>query len=348
MNVQPAGVPDDDMRPSDSQSLPEPPAARLDVSRHRARRPGLSTRLRAWWESHLRASFETLGRMTRTPISSFLTVAVIGIALALPAGLYLLLQNAQVVSAGWEDTAQISLFLRKGVDGSAAERLASDIEAKEPVASVTSISPQQALAEFKRQAGLGEALDALQENPLPTVLVVRPRASAGTPAQIEALLDRLRARPEVETAQLDLEWVKRLYALMDVAKRVVLLVGALLAIAVLLIVGNTIRLGIQNRREEIVVQKLIGATDAFIRRPFLYSGLLLGLFGGVTAWMIVWLSLWALDAPIRRLALLYGSDFELNGLGPEATAALLLGGAALGVMGAWLAVGRHVREIEPR
>ena len=312
------------------------------------RRLGISTRLKTYAESHLQALFETLGRMVRAPLSTLLTVAVIGIALALPTGLHVLLQNMQAVSAGWENAAQISLFLRKEVSGAAVQRLADDIKAKEPVAAVSYISPDQALQEFQRSSGFGEALNALQDNPLPGVLVVRPRPEAGTPAQVEALLNRLKARPEIEQAQLDLDWVKRLYALMEIGKRGVTVLGILLAVAVLLIVGNTIRLGIQNRREEIVVQKLIGATNGFVRRSFLYSGLLLGLFGAVFAWVVVAASLWLLDGAVRRLALLYDSHFALGGPGWLASGLLLAGGVLLGLAGAWLAVGRHLREIEPQ
>jgi cell division transport system permease protein len=343
-----AETPDPAAAPEAAPAEAAVPRAGAVAGRLQRPRIGGLTRLKAYGESHLQALFNTLGRMSRTPVASLLTIAVIGIALALPTGLHLLLQNMQSVSAGWEDAAQISLFLRKDVTDAASQRLADDIRAKEAVSSVTVISPAQALDEFRRQSGFGEALDALGDNPLPAVLVVRPRAETGTPARVEALLKRLRDRPEVETAQLDLEWVKRLYALMEIGKRGVLVLGILLAVAVLLIVGNTIRLGIQNRREEIVVQKLIGATDAFVRRPFIYSGLLLGLFGALFAWLVVSLSLWLLDEPVRRLALLYDSGFELGGLGAAASVALLLGGVALGTAGAWLAVGRHIREIEPQ
>lgn len=326
----------------------KPSAARAGTSRIQLRRIGFPTRLKTYAVSHLQAFFETLGRMARAPVSNLLTITVVGIALALPTGLHVLLGNVQSVSAGWEDAAQISLFLRKDANSAAIQRLANDIRAREPVASVTLISPDQALDEFRRTSGFGDVLNALHDNPLPAVLVVRPRADSSAPAKVEAMVNRLRARPEVEIAQLDLEWVKRLYALMEIGKRVVLALGILLASAVLLIVGNTIRLGIESRREEIVVQKLIGATNAFVRRPFLHSGLLFGLFGALFAWVVISLSLWLLEGPVRRLAFLYDSQFELAGLGLLPTAALLLAGVVLGVAGAWLAVGRHIRQIEPR
>lgn len=338
--------------PADSPHRETPEAGRADAAsrtpvRPAARRLGMAGRLRSYGEHHLQAMFNTLGRMARGPFSTLMTVAVIGIALALPTGLYVVLQSARAVSAGWEDAAQISLFLRKGAAPDAVQRLAREIGAMDQVASVTHISPEAALEEFQRLSGFGEALAVLQENPLPSVLVVRPRLEFGSPGAVEALLAGLRARPEVETAQLDLEWVKRLYAIMQIAERAVLVLGVLLALAVLLIAGNTIRLSIQNRREEIVVQKLIGATNAFVRRPFLYNGLFHGLFGAVFAWLLVSAALGLLAEPVRRLSALYDSRFEVGGIGLVPSLLLLGGGLLLGLLGAWLAVGRHIREIEP-
>lgn len=311
------------------------------------RRLGMVARLRSWIEHHLQAMFNTLGRMARAPLSTLMTVAVIGIALALPTGLYVVLQGARAVSAGWEDAAQISLFLRKDTPATEIERLAREIGAMAAVSTVTHISPEAALEEFQRLSGFGQALEVLQDNPLPSVLVVRPRPEAATPQAVENLLTRLRAAPAVESAQLDLEWVKRLYAIMQIAQRAVVVLGVLLALAVLLIIGNTIRLSIQSRREEIVVQKLIGATNGFVRRPFLYNGLFHGLFGAIFAWLLVTAALWLLAGPVRRLSALYDSNFELGGVGGGLSLTLFGGGLLLGLLGAWLAVNRHIRAIEP-
>lgn len=311
------------------------------------RRLGIVTRFKAYWVNHLHALFHSLGRLARQPVSSLMTVAVIGIALALPTGLHVLLKNVQAVSAGWESAAQISLFLRKQLPEEEVGRTLEALAAMPEIASVNHISPAQALTEFRQLSGFDSAMDALQVNPLPAVVVVQPALEHSAPAEVEALLGRLRARAEVDLAQLDMEWVKRLYAMMEIGKRGVLVLGSLLALAVLLIVGNTIRLAIQNRREEIEVQKLIGATDAFIRRPFLYSGYWHGLLGAVFAWFLVNISLWLLDGPVRRFSMLYDSRFEIGALDLGASAALLVFGIGLGLVGAWLAVGRHLREIEP-
>ncbi|HHH35310.1 MAG TPA: cell division protein FtsX [Gammaproteobacteria bacterium] len=313
----------------------------------RPRRPPAAQRLCAYGISHLQSLLHSLGRMARSPVSSLMTVAVIGIALALPAGLHVLLQNLQGVSAGWENSARISLFLQQGLAAEAVSALESRVQAMPEVASLTRIDPEQALAEFRNLSGFGEAVDALGENPLPTVLVIQPRLEYRDALMVETLLSRLRALPGVELAQLDMAWVRRLFALMEIAKRGVLVLAALLALAVLLIVGNTIRLAIENRRKEIEVQKLIGATDAFIRRPFLYTGIWHGLGGALVAWLLVNLSLALLDGPVEQLALLYDSRLSLEGMGAGVSLVLFAGGAVLGLTGAWLAVGRHLREIEP-
>ncbi len=303
--------------------------------------------LRGYLKGHFQALFLSLGRVSRHPLSSLMTIAVIGIALALPAGLHVALKNVQGVSAGWEDAVQISLFLNRGVDEKEASRLVEQLRAMSTIDEVVHVTPQQALGEFRQYSGFGEALEVLDENPLPNVLLVRPTRAASEPLMVEPLLHELRSLPLVEMAQLDMEWLKRLYAIMAIGERGVFVLAALLALAVLLIVGNTIRLAIQNRRDEIEVQKLIGATNAFIQRPFLYSGLWHGVLGAVMAWLLVTLSLWLLHGPVQQLSRLYNSSFSLGSLEPLAMLVLVVVGGLLGLLGAWLAVGRHLRDIEP-
>jgi len=182
---------------------------------------------------------------------------------------------------------------------------------------------------------------------LPAVLVVKPSQGFARPEVVRGLVQRLQAMPEVESTQLDWAWLERLHALVGLADRAMTLVGAVLAVAVLFIVGNTIRLAIENRREEIIITKLVGATDAFIRRPFIYGGIWYGLAGGFIALMIVDGVLWGMSGPVERLAALYKSNFQLGMIGGAETLAILLVGAFLGWLGAWLAVGRHLRHIEP-
>jgi len=300
------------------------------------------------WLLRHRQSFVLAWRqLAARPLASLMTAAVLGIALALPAGLHVLLANARAVTSGWDGATQFSLFLKPNVGEARALALASELRTRHEIASVRYVSAEEALAEFRRLSGFGEALDALEGNPLPAVLVIKPTLRANTPESVADLAKQLGTRSEVDFAQLDVAWVQRLYALMEMANRGVWILGAMLGLAVLLVVGNTIRLAIQNQRDEIVITKLIGGTDAFIRRPFLYAGLWYGLAGGALALAIVHGALWLLDGPAAQLALLYHSDFTLRGLGVNGLLTTLFAGGLLGLLGSWLAVGRHLRTIEP-
>lgn len=314
------------------------------------RRPVWLQRLQSphvYLQRHAQVALDSLGRLYRNPLASMMTAAVIGIALALPSGLYLLLDNLQRLSGSWDNQASLSVFLKDEVPAKSAQHLAERIGEWTEVASVQLITPEQALAEFSAHSGFSDALEALDENPLPAVLIVLPESANSRPDAAEALQQRLRNLPEVELAQLDLEWVQRLTAMIEIARRGILVISALLALAVLLVIGNTIRLEIQNRRQEIVVTKLIGATNPFVRRPFLYSGLWYGVLGALLAWLLISTGFWLLAGPVTTLAGLYQSDFVLRTLPLLSLASLLGGGGLLGLLGSWLAVGRHLDEIEP-
>jgi cell division transport system permease protein len=297
---------------------------------------------------HAQALIGSLGALARAPLASFMSIAVIGITLALPAAMVVAVDNVVALSSGWEGPGRISVFLKRDINDAAARKLADRLRRRDDVAKVEYISRDQAFEEFKHQSGLGEALGALERNPLPTVLVVHPANTSNQPQAMALLARELGALDEAELAQLDLEWVKRLQAWLGVIERGVQIVGLLLAVAVLLIVGNTIRLAVLSRRDEIEVAKLVGASDAFIRRPFLYSGLAQGALGSLLAWALVQASLLLLSGPVSDLAGTYGSTFALGGLDAAGSAALLGTGSALGWLGARLAVGRHLRAIEPR
>jgi cell division transport system permease protein len=304
--------------------------------------------VKAWLLRHLQTFFFSLGQLSRAPASTLLTASVIGIALALPCGLYLLLQNAEALTGRWEGTAQLSLFLSQETSAAQAEQMASVLRGRPEVAAVRLITPTEALAEYREMSRLGEVLDALEgDNPLPTVLVVDLGREARTSESAETLAAELQELPAVELAQYDLQWLERLFAILEVVRSAVLIAASLLAVGVVLVVGNTIRLGIDNRREEIEIARLFGATDAFIRRPFLYSGFFYGLLGAVLAWVALRSALALLGGPVSELAALYGSAFGLNPMGPGLNAALIGGGAGLGLVGSWVAVGRHLSAIEP-
>ena len=317
-------------------------AARLAPSRERP------LRLTTWTLRHLQAFFSTLGQLTRQPVSTLLTAAVIGIALALPFGLQVGLSNVQDLARGWDATADVSLYLHHEVGVEDARALAAELTLQPGIESTRIITPAEALAEYRRMSGFAEALDALEEdNPLPSVVVLRLAKPSRGQAWLKGLVDELGRRPEVDLAQFDLHWLRRLQAMVRVLERGTLVLAALLALAVMLVVGNTIRLGIDNRRDEIEIAKLFGATDAFIRRPFLWNGVVHGLGGALLAWLLVRLSVSLLAGPVGELAVLYGSSFELTTLDATASLALLAAGVGLGLAGSWLAVGRHLGAIEP-
>jgi cell division transport system permease protein len=303
--------------------------------------------LRSWLRLHVQTLFGSLGRLTGQPVASAMTMAVIGIALALPAGLLLLVTNLQALSGHWDDSIELSLYLEPGQPETRAKTLAEEIEAWPEVQATRLITAEEGLAQLRETAGFGDAIDALERNPLPHLVTVRPAAGSDGPEAVEALAERLRALPGIDIVQADADWVRRLFAMLDIARRLAALAAILLAVGVLIIVGNTIRLDIQNRRDEIEVMKLIGGTDGFIRRPLLYSGTWYGLGGGIAALAIVQLGLFALSGPVERLAGLYGSGFRTTGLGPDGALALVLLGAALGWLGSWLSATRHLRRIEP-
>jgi cell division transport system permease protein len=303
---------------------------------------------RVYLRRHAQVALDSLGRLYRNRLASLMTAAVIGIALALPSGLYLMLDNLGRLGGSWDGQASISVFLQDDVTTDAAKALARQIDAWDEVNEVQLITPEQALVEFGERSGLGNVLEALNENPLPAVLIITPSNLHITPDAASALQTRLEKMPETALAQLDLEWVQRLTAMLEIAQRGILVISGLLALAVLLVIGNTIRLEIQNRREEILVTKLIGATNGFVRRPFLYSGIWYGFLGAAIAWLLVEAGFWLLGNPVARLAGLYNSDFSLETL-PLQLLGLLAGtGLLLGLLGSWLAVGRHLNAIEPR
>ena len=315
----------------------------MSASRRVAKQPGRLSRLAL---DHTRALSTTLLELRSRPLGTLLTAFVIGITLALPAGLHALLRNLDGLGGGADASLRASLFLKDAIDADAGQQLARRLSKRAGISEARYISRDQALAEFKSHSGFGEALDILQDNPLPAVIVVTPDRRQPQ-AQVDALMKELATLPEVETAKLDQEWLKRLYAILALVQRGVLLIAGLLAAAVLVVVGNTIRLDISSRREEILVLKLIGASNAFIRRPFLYTGLWYGLAGAVLACLLVVASGFALAEPASRLTGLYGDTISLQGLSFEAVLGVFAAGILLGWLGAFWTVSRHLSGIEP-
>jgi cell division transport system permease protein len=299
-------------------------------------------------ERHAQALLGSLGRLARQPFSTALTILVIGIALALPAALYLTVANMRVVTSGLGETVQLSAYLEMPMTEAGAKKAAGAMRTIEGVTDVVLVSPDEGLAEFRERSGIGDALQALAGNPLPWLAQVRPAPPHDTAAEVERIAAELRTIEGVEFVEADTAWVRRLRAIEATMQQLVLVVAALLAAGVLGIVGNTIRLEINARRAEIEVTKLVGGSNAFVRRPFLYSGLWQGLGGGLLALALIATGVAALAPFVARLAEAYGASFSLQGLTREEWPVVAGGGALLGLIGAWLAATYHLRRIEPR
>ncbi len=333
------------------------PNAKAKVAISRQERPSakgasqskalVSDRFGAYIAHHKFSASDSLMRLLRTPGQSLLTWMVIAVALALPATLYASLQNLQAVGQRWDGVSQLSVFINPRAKAVVIDKFRQQLASDPRVEDVTYISAEQALAEFEQQTGLGGALQTLDSNPLPPALIIKPQLSARA-SDIARLAESLKAKPAVDDVVVDLAWVQRMQQLLALAERLVLALGALLALGVLLVVGNTIRLAIENRRDEIVVVKLVGATNAFVRRPFLYTGIWYGIGGGLLAWVLLSIAIGWLAGPVGRLADLYQSDFSLKGLGFSGSLVMLLLAALVGWLGAWLAVSRHLGQIRPR
>ncbi len=302
---------------------------------------------RIWLGRHASCCSGAFMKLVRQPFASLMIALVIAITLALPASLNLVVRNVAAISGGWEEALDFSVFLDRSLTLSEAEGLSRLIEQRADVASVTLVSSQDALAEFREQSGFGAALDKLSENPLPHTLVVRPSA-ANTTETIELLREELSNIPETDLVQIDTQWVQRFKAILEIVEQSILIGAVLLGLAIIVIIGNTIRLDIQNRREEIEVVKLIGASDAFVRRPFLWSGFWFGLFGAVLAIALVQYGVTLLRPDVERLAGLYQGNLVVLSLEMREIGAMLGVGVALGLVGSWLAAARHMRAIDPR
>jgi len=298
------------------------------------------------WVRRLSAA-DSLRRVLEHPWSSVLTWMVIGIALALPVGLNLALDNAQIVSAQWDSPAQISLFLKNDLSVEDARKLEFKLAGADTISTTVLVAKDAALEEFRELSGFTDVLASLDENPLPHLIIISPAPGLDPPALI-ALRKELLAMPAIEQAVMDMAWLQRLNTLMELGHRVVYALGGMLVVGVALILGNTIRLAIESRRDEIVIVKLVGGSNAFVRRPFLYTGLWYGVGGGVIAALLLALTLWLLQSPAQNLAGLYQSSFVLQGLGLMGGLNLVVLGGLLGLLGAALAVSRHLSHIEPR
>lgn len=303
-------------------------------------------RLVAGLDQHREVAAQSLARIRAAPAQALATMLVIAIALALPTALYLAVASVQRLAGGADAGNRMTLYLQLETTEEAVAELRTRLTGLPGVAATTYVSPEQGLAEFKRHSGFGDVLDLLEGNPLPPVVVVQLRGTPD-PGALGELAREISTWVPVADTQLDVRWLARMRAIADLGRQLALALAATLAMGVLLIVGNTIRLAIENHREEVLVLKLVGATDAFARRPFLYLGSWYGIGGGVLAWLLVAGACWWLHHPLDRLAALYQAQWSLAPLGGLALLILAGGGGALGALGARFAAGRQIRAIEP-
>jgi cell division transport system permease protein len=300
-----------------------------------------------WMTRHASSSLGALGRIARHPFSSLMIILVIAVTLALPAAINLVIKNARAISGSWDNALDFSVFLDQDLSEDEAQGLARLIGQRADVESVQFVSAAKALGEFKEQSGFGAALDQLPDNPLPHTLVVRP-SPGNTSASMDLLQQELANLPETDHVQVDTEWVQRFHAILDIVRQAIALGAALLGIAIIVVIGNTIRLDIENRRDEIEVTKLIGASNAFVRRPFLWTGFWYGLLGGLMALALVYAGLSLLQGPVARLAGLYQGSIAIAAVSLVEAAAIVGIGVFLGLFASWLTAARHMRRIEPR
>jgi cell division transport system permease protein len=297
--------------------------------------------------NHFRQALGSLGELWRSGMSSAMTVGVLGLSITLPTTLYVMVKNTEQISAGWEHASQISLFIKDKASQRDVNQLVKRIQLWPEVQDLTLITADEALAEFKQLSGFGDAIAYLDSNPLPNVVLVTPTQRHASPVAARALLEKLKNEREVDIGKLDIEWLERLHGLLNLVKDLVSVIALLLFLAVTLIIGNTIRLNILNKKDEILVMKLVGATDAFIQRPFMYTGFWYGFLGGLLAWIAVTLLLWWMSASIANVSALYQKDFNITGLDFNTFISMLGISVFLGLSGSFLSVKRHVRDIEP-
>ncbi|WP_411359915.1 permease-like cell division protein FtsX [Pseudidiomarina salilacus] len=297
---------------------------------------------------HAQQAVGSLGQLARYPFASLMTMAVLGLSLTLPATLYVIVKNTDNVGADFQQASEITLFLHKDLTAQEVQTFAKRIDLSPEIESATLIDKRQGLADFRARSGFGDALDTLQENPLPDVLRVIPRENYRSAAAAQQLLQQLEQEREVEQARLDVDWLERFTAIVDLVRDAFLALALLLCVAVVLIVGNTIRLNISSKRDEIMVMKLVGATDAYIQRPFLYTGIWYGLVGGVITWLATAVLIMWLSGAVRDIAELYDSQFTLTGLNLTEMAVVWGIAVGLGLVGSYIAVRKHVTAIEPQ
>lgn len=307
-----------------------------------------ANRIRSWRSHHRLVASQSIRRLIATPVSSMMTILVLAVAITLPAALNIAISNVAQLTGQANDNVQMSLYLQNDISDKKARKITADVSRWDSVSGTRYISPQEAKASFNDMEGFAGIIDSLPKNPLPGVIVLTVSEHSLSSEKLINLKKKAMGIKEVASAKIDLEWLQKIHAILGLAQQVAAVLTILLSIGVMLVVGNTIKLSIDNRREEIIVTKLVGATNAFVRRPFLYMGLWFGIGGALIALALISLCKYALTSALESLSLAYGGEIVLSGLGFTNSLVLLVLAALLGWLGAWLAASQHIRALEPR
>ena len=286
--------------------------------------------------------------LLRTPASSLANILVIGIALAIPTVGYGLAMSTTKLSFALEHRPHINVFIANSASENDVAAITEELEFTEGINDIQTISKEDALTAFEKSTGIENILESLSKNPLPTTLVITPDDDFLESLKLEQLIDNINKIDGIDEVQINQEWLQRLNVITEFLMTIVYVLAGLIACAIIFILSNTIRLLIANRRNEIVVSKLVGASDSYVRQPFLYLGFLYGLLGGLLAFGIYWLVIFILQTPINEFASSYGTNFLLHELDDKESAALIIGAAVLGWLAARFSVNKHLNKIKPR
>lgn len=315
--------------------------------RHRHQELKWLEKLQAYFLNHAHGLISSLGRLSRSPYTSAMTILVLTVAIALAGSFYIVVANIQQLTGNLKSSNQMSLFLKDTVSDVAAQKLAEQLKSHSEIEAIKFIGKKQAMEEFKANSGFGDALTAMDSNPLPNVIQVMPVDALEEGDSVAKLSEELRQMPQVDFVQIDMQWVERLQTIMTIASRGVTTVSVLLSLAVIFITGNTIRLELQNRQDEVFISKLVGATQSFIQRPFLYTGFWLGFIAGFLAWLVISIMLLILESPVEKLSSLYDNAFQMLFLSFSEFLLLLLLSSSLAIIGSWGVLHYQLKKLKP-
>ncbi|AWP31340.1 permease-like cell division protein FtsX [Pantoea eucalypti] len=315
----------------------------------KAKQPSKSKALKGGWQEQWRYALRgTLSDMWRQPLATLLTVMVIAISLTLPSVCYMVWKNVSQAATQWYPAPQLTVYLSKTLDDTAAENVVAQLKQVEGVDNVNYLTREEALNEFRNWSGFGGAMDMLEQNPLPAVAIITPKLNFQNSDTMQSLRDRVTKVQGVDEVRMDDSWFARLAALTGLVGQIASMIGVLMIVAVFLVIGNSVRLSIFARRDTINVQKLIGATDGFILRPFLYGGALLGFSGAVLSLLLSEVLVLRLQSVVASVATVFGTTFSLEGFSWDEALLLLLIAAIIGWVAAWLATVQHLRRFTPQ